>query len=171
MKRKIIVVGLGLVLTACGYVGHNGAVSPASTQMAHNGAQSQGLGQQAKISGKNINNEQVARREIYHFDFDRTVLKGNDIAHIEKQARYLAAHPNARIVLFGHTDERGSREYNVGLGENRAKSVANLLRLDGVRPLQIRVVSFGKEKPTAFAHNESAYRLNRRVELRYEDRA
>ena len=86
---------------------------------------------------------------------------------IEAHAGYLAAHPNARVILEGHTDERGSREYNLALGERRSIAVRQMMTVLGVSPDQIQVVSYGEEKPAAEGHDEEAWRLNRRVEITY----
>jgi peptidoglycan-associated lipoprotein len=86
------------------------------------------------------------------------------IAH----AKFLATRPAVQIVLEGHTDERGTREYNIALGQNRAEVVKRTLLLYGVRPSQIRLISYGEEKPAVMGHSESAWAKNRRVELRYK---
>lgn len=108
----------------------------------------------------------LARRTIY-FDFDSAQVRSEDLPIIQAHARYLAANPQARVTLEGHTDERGSREYNIALGEARAKAVARLLELNGVRSDRIRIVSYGEEKPVALGHDESAWQKNRRVEIVY----
>ena len=87
---------------------------------------------------------------------------------IDAQAQYLLSHPNARILLEGNTDSRGSREYNIALGERRSISIGEALKLDGVGEEQIRLVSYGEEKPVALGTAENSYRLNRRVNLIYE---
>jgi peptidoglycan-associated lipoprotein len=80
----------------------------------------------------------------------------------------LATHPNAKILLTGNTDEHGSREYNIGLGQRRADSVASVLEADGASKNQITTVSYGAEKPVALGHDEAAYAQNRRVDLIYQ---
>ena len=82
-------------------------------------------------------------------------------------ARYLRANPNARVVLHGHTDERGTREYNMALGERRAGAVQRFLNIQGVSPSQMSVVSYGEERPAVSGQNESAYSQNRRVVFNY----
>jgi peptidoglycan-associated lipoprotein len=84
--------------------------------------------------------------------------------------KYLLSHPLAKIILEGNTDPRGSREYNIGLGERRAKAVANIMLAKGVNPKQIRIVSYGAEKLAVPGHNEADYQLDRRVELVYLSR-
>ena len=82
-------------------------------------------------------------------------------------AKYLVANPSANVVLEGHADERGTREYNMALGERRAKAIARVLTVNGVSSSQIELVSFGEEKPAVMGHNESSWAQNRRVELKY----
>jgi len=79
----------------------------------------------------------------------------------------LSSNPDVSVVLEGHADERGTREYNLALGERRAKAVEQLLVLQGVGQNQIQVISFGEERPVALGHDEEAWRLNRRVEFLY----
>jgi len=79
----------------------------------------------------------------------------------------LAANPTVKVSVEGHTDERGAREYNIGLGDRRAQSVRRMLEFQGVSPDQITTVSYGEEKPSVEGHDESAWSMNRRVELVY----
>ena len=111
---------------------------------------------------------QTPRNQVYLFAFDNSILAKKYMPSLNAQAKYLLGHPGASIMLAGHTDSRGSREYNIALGERRAKSVAQLMRLAGVPKRQIRIVSYGEERPLSFANDESSYKLNRRVELTYE---
>ena len=90
------------------------------------------------------------------------------MSSVNSQANYLKNHPNARILIAGHTDERGSREYNIALGERRANTVAEVIRMSGVSRNQMRIVSYGKERPANLAHDEESRSQNRRVELTYE---
>jgi len=108
--------------------------------------------------------------QIYHFDFDNSSIHEEDRPSIEVQARYLVAHPSAHVLLEGHTDPQGSREYNIGLGERRGNSVADTLKIQGVKPEQIRIVSYGAEKLASPGHDESDYALDRRVALIYEEK-
>ena len=107
-------------------------------------------------------------RRIIHFDFDSDKVRDEYLDLIAQHGQFLAAHPGLRMRLEGHADERGSREYNVALGERRARAVAKLVELQGARPEQIEVVSYGEELPIAFGHDESAWAQNRRVEIVYE---
>lgn len=106
--------------------------------------------------------------QTYYFAYDSSRMRSQDKRALRIQANYLASHPKARIRLEGNTDDRGSREYNIGLGWRRDQSVARLLEQWGVRPKQIQMVSYGKEHPVVTANNEKAWALNRRVNLIYK---
>jgi peptidoglycan-associated lipoprotein len=93
----------------------------------------------------------------------------NALNLVNVYAHYLLKHPRARVRLEGNTDIRGSREYNVALGERRSLSVAQLLEAEGVNPQQIMVVSYGKEKPSDLADHEIAHSKNRRVDLKLQE--
>ncbi|MBS0467489.1 MAG: peptidoglycan-associated lipoprotein Pal [Proteobacteria bacterium] len=107
----------------------------------------------------------VAR--IIYFDFDSYSVKPEFQSLLEAHARYLKASSARKVMLEGHTDERGGREYNLALGQKRAEAVRRALALLGVSDQQMEAVSFGKEKPAAQGNNESAFAQNRRVELSY----
>jgi peptidoglycan-associated lipoprotein len=108
----------------------------------------------------------LAKRTIY-FDFDNSEIKGEGTDIVAAHAKYLAANPTARIRLEGNTDERGSREYNIGLGERRAQAVRRALLLQGASDAQLSTVSYGEERPAAAGHDETAWAKNRRVEIVY----
>ncbi|MCP0914617.1 MULTISPECIES: peptidoglycan-associated lipoprotein Pal [Legionella] len=131
-----------------------------------------GLGQlNSRFAGQEqgeIYTTQAPHNQIYLFNYDDSNLAAKYVPSVNAQAEYLKSHPGARILIAGHTDERGSREYNVALGERRANTVAQLMRMAGVSPQQMRVVSYGKERPVYFGHDEASHRQNRRVELTYE---
>ena len=105
--------------------------------------------------------------QTVYFDFDSAEIRPEDKELLAAHAEFLAANPEVSVVLEGHTDERGSREYNLALGERRAKAVQQLLTLQGAARDQVEVVSFGEERPAAAGHDESAWAQNRRVELVY----
>jgi len=102
-----------------------------------------------------------------YFDFDSSEVRADDIDIIARHAVQISADMRVSVRLEGHADERGSREYNVGLGERRAQAVRRLLLLQGVAAGQISTVSFGEERPAAFGSGESVYSQNRRVEINY----
>ena len=99
--------------------------------------------------------------------FDSDEIRAEDLALIAAHAQWLAANPGARVRLEGHTDERGSREYNIGLGERRAQAVRRALALQGGADAQLATVSFGEERPAVAGETEEAFAQNRRVEIVY----
>lgn len=112
-------------------------------------------------------NSPLARRVIY-FEYDSAEIGAADQDTLAAHAGFLASNPGQRITLEGHTDERGSREYNIALGDRRALSVQRILELNGTGGDQVSVVSYGEEKPAADGHSDAAWRLNRRVEIVYQ---
>ncbi|OJA00174.1 peptidoglycan-associated lipoprotein [Rickettsiella grylli] len=106
--------------------------------------------------------------QTYHFDFNQSFVREEDKPSLQIQAHYLISHPQTKILIVGNTDERGSREYNIGLGQRRALSVERFLIANGVSKKQILTVSYGAEKPVAFGHSEADYAKNRRADLQYQ---
>lgn len=103
-----------------------------------------------------------------YFAFDSSDISAEDEEVIKHHGKYLALNPDSRLRLEGHTDERGTREYNIALADRRAQSVKKLLLFQGASSSQITIISYGEEKPAALGHDEEAWRLNRRAELVYE---
>lgn len=109
---------------------------------------------------------QLKNRTIY-FDFDSSDVRAEYNDLITAHARYLAANPSRRVRVEGNTDERGSREYNIGLGERRAQAVRRALMLQGVSESQITTVSYGEERPAVTGHAEESWSRNRRANIVY----
>jgi len=107
------------------------------------------------------------KERIVYFDFDSYVIRAEARPIIEAHARRLRADGKLRVALEGHTDDRGGREYNLGLGQKRADAVRKALSLLGVSDGQMEAVSFGKEKPAVPGNSEAAMQENRRVEINY----
>ena len=105
---------------------------------------------------------------IVYFDYDSSEWRPEDTDTGARHAQQIGMNSGMRVRLEGHADERGSREYNIALGDRRALSVQRVLELNGVAPGQVSVVSYGEEKPAAEGHSEAAWRLNRRVEIVYQ---
>ncbi len=103
----------------------------------------------------------------FYFGYDEAILNPADLAALEMHAQILRRNADKRVVIEGHCDERGTREYNLALGERRANVVASFLASAGVRSRQIESVSFGEERPADPGHTESAWALNRRAVLSY----
>jgi peptidoglycan-associated lipoprotein len=112
-------------------------------------------------------NNPLSKQTVY-FMLDSSQVQQDFVPVIAAHSQYLQAHSGQRMVLEGHGDERGSREYNIALGEQRAKSVASMMKAQGVSDSQLEIVSYGEEKPASFGHDESSWELNRRVELVYQ---
>lgn len=108
----------------------------------------------------------LSRHQIY-FDFDSNEIRPADQVLVQTHAHYMMTHPGARLRLEGHADERGGTEYNLALGQRRADGVRRLMVRSGVPELVLEAVSLGEEMPVDPGHDESAWALNRRVELRY----
>jgi peptidoglycan-associated lipoprotein len=108
----------------------------------------------------------LSQRSIY-YDYDKFDVKDDYRALVEAHAKYLRENPSARMLIQGNTDERGSREYNIALGQRRADSVKQMMTLLGVQEGQIETISFGEEKPRAKGNDESAFSENRRSDIRY----
>ena len=104
---------------------------------------------------------------VIYFEYDRAEIKPEFVPIVAAHAKYLNAANTNKVRLEGHSDERGSREYNIGLGERRAQAVRRALMLQGVTEAQITTVSYGEERPAVQGSDESAYAKNRRVELVY----
>ena len=104
---------------------------------------------------------------IVYFDYDSNSIKPEFQSVIEAHARFLKANGTRHVVIEGHTDERGGREYNLALGQRRSEAVRRALELLGVKDAQVEAVSFGKEKPAANGFDESAWSQNRRAEIAY----
>lgn len=162
LKYSLIAAGL-LMLAAC-------SKRPGSADISE-GLSAHGLGQMTHFAGQEPGESyttQAPHNQLYLFSYDDSTVNPKYIASINAQADYLKSHPSARILLAGHTDERGSREYNIALGERRAKTVEEIMTMSGVNRNQLRVISYGKERPANFGHDEGSHLQNRRVELTYE---
>ena len=109
----------------------------------------------------------LLNKRIIYFDFDRAEVRADSQSVVAAHAAYLSKNPNQKVRLEGHADERGSREYNIGLGERRGQTVRRALALQGVAEAQLSTVSYGEERPAAAGSDEQAYALNRRVEIIY----
>ncbi len=105
-------------------------------------------------------------RTLY-FDYDTAEIKPEYLPLMRTHARYLGSHTETRVTLEGHTDERGTREYNLGLGDQRADAVRRSMLAEGVLPDQMANLSYGEERPAELGHNERSWRLNRRVIIQY----
>lgn len=166
IKTVLLVSALVSVAACSSHKKHDdGAVNDANS--AYNGgAEASGVNGDERF-GDEAGGERLLSKKTYYFDYDSNVVHEDDRPAIEANADYLLAHSGVKVILEGHTDPRGSREYNIGLGERRAKAVAELLTAKGVKSSQIRIVSYGAEKLASPGRTDSDYQLDRRVVLAY----
>lgn len=167
LTRIMLICGGVAVLSACSYLHrHNNSDANGEGDASSSSvAESSGVGNAEGYTERSdaAANQSLVANRTYYFDFDKNQVHDSDKPAIYANANYLLAHPNAHIVLAGHTDPRGSREYNVALGERRANAVLDLLKSKGVNANQIRVVSYGQEKLASPGHTEQDYQLDRRA--------
>ncbi|MEO7916443.1 MAG: peptidoglycan-associated lipoprotein Pal [Dokdonella sp.] len=123
-----------------------------------------------RYSRGDLDTDACLRQRVVYFDFDSTAIRSEFQAQIACHAEYLRQFSDARVSLEGNSDERGSREYNLGLGERRGNAVQSALSAAGASSSQLNVVSYGEERPVDRGHSESAWGKNRRVEIVYSAR-
>lgn len=111
----------------------------------------------------------IASRVIY-FEYDSASVTDDSMALLEAHGNFIAGNGNVNVILNGHADERGSREYNIALGDRRAQSVRRIILFQGASSDQIESVSYGEEQPAVIGHDEASWSKNRRVELQYQIR-
>ena len=128
----------------------------------------------AAVEGESLEAEAAAaqaallEQTVFYFDFDESTIKSESKAALMAHAAYLAANGSAQVVLEGHADERGTVEYNLALGERRAMAVRRFLMANGASSSQMKVVSFGEERPAVMGSSAESYAKNRRVEVKYQ---
>lgn len=132
--------------------------SPSGSQVGSRSATPSGTGAASGMQQPDM------KRSVY-YEFDKYDVKPEYRTLVESHARWLKANPRAKLVIEGNADERGSREYNVALGQRRAESVTKMLTLLGAKPDQIEAVSWGEEKPRSGGHDESSWSENRRADF------
>jgi peptidoglycan-associated lipoprotein len=119
------------------------------------------------LGGADAATARLMQQLVVYFDYDQAEIEPQFNQMLAAHAQFLAQNANAQVRLEGHADERGSREYNIGLGERRAQAVRRVLMLQGANAAQISTVSYGEERPAQTGSDEESWRLNRRVELVY----
>jgi len=178
LLKLAAVSSLAIALAACHSTQSTQQAPAVDNTTASTSAQAYPMGQKSGLNGtdvsgggmngaRHVNSLQAPSNQVYYFGFDQSIVSSQDIHAATIQANYLVTHKNAKVRLEGNTDDRGSREYNVGLGWRRAQAVARILKQQGVSPSQIKLVSYGKEHPAVSGGSEQARSLNRRVELIY----
>ena len=142
-------------------------VKPQPTQAPEPMAQTESNQSNGKYTPADLDTDACLRQRVVYFDFDKTEIKPEFQQIMACHAKYLQDRPMAHIRLEGNTDERGTREYNLGLGERRGNAVSSALQSAGGSASQLEVISYGKEKPVCREHNEDCWSKNRRVEIVY----
>lgn len=174
---KVLLLGFVLAWVAgCSSTGGGAKDSEQQSTAESEAAQAEAYKAQreAELAAEAMDAEKAAAAEqerlvaitTFYFDFDQSVVKPEAQAALEAHAKNLVANGGS-VVLEGHADERGTREYNLALGERRAEAVSRYLTVLGVSGQQIETVSYGEERPISMGHDDSSWSLNRRVELRY----
>jgi peptidoglycan-associated lipoprotein len=143
------------------------AEAPATRSTGSYGAGTAGVQQESYADRPWDDPSSPLYRKVIYFDYDSSEIRSEFVPLLQTHAGYLANHPGTRVTLEGHTDERGTREYNLALGDERAQTVQRFMLAEGVRSDQLTTLSFGEEKPVALEHGDTAWSQNRRVELAY----
>ena len=179
MKRLLISMGVALLLAACASKEPPTAIkvedrSPPVTSTTTTtptpttqGTQGQQAGLATRIDPLKDPNNPLSKRVIY-FDYDKDIVKPEFASLVQAHASYLGQNRNRKVRLEGHADERGSREYNMALGQRRADAVRKATAVLGVGNERMETISFGEDKPKALGHDEAAWAQNRRVEIVYD---
>lgn len=172
MKKMLLSAILLGLLSACASTGDKGqtaaAVEDKSMGAKGAGAGTQGAQQQTvAVDPLKDPNNILSKRSVY-FDYDSYGVKDEYKPMVEAHAKYLKQNSKAKAFVQGNCDERGSREYNIALGQKRAESVKKIMSVLGVSESQIETVSFGEEKPKAEGHDEAAWAQNRRADIVYQ---
>ncbi len=171
-QYKVLLLALaGLALAGCSSPTVPDPEMMDATTADDSGADTDSYGDSNSGGGEEIVYDPSAGElsNIIYFDFDSSEVRAMDTDTVARHAMQLSGNMRVNVRLEGHADERGSREYNIGLGERRSQAVRRLLLLQGVSAGQISTVSFGEERPAAEGSNESAYAQNRRVEITYSN--
>jgi len=160
--RLLLASAVCLAMTACSHKVKEQPTTDTGTGMT--GATTGGLPEAGKYGPGDLDTDACLRQRVVYFDFDQDTLKPEFQATIACHAKYLRDRPEARMTLEGNADERGTREYNLGLGERRGNAVLAAL---AAAPGQTSVVSYGEEKPVCLDSNDDCWAKNRRVEIVY----
>ena len=173
MNRMLLLIPLVLMLLS-GCASKDGTKADSTgygTDVGVDGTSTYGSGDGSDSLATPIGDDRasvIMNERIVYFALDSATLDDASIELLKQHGQYLADNPSEKSRLEGHTDERGSREYNIGLGERRAVSVQSILLVNGATAEQLTAISFGEERPAVLGSDESAWAQNRRVEIVYE---
>ncbi|WP_435628244.1 peptidoglycan-associated lipoprotein Pal [Candidatus Ferrigenium straubiae] len=166
MKKLIISIVLVNLLAACASEPKKEEAAPAPAPKAEAPKPAPAPAPKAEVDPLNDPSSILAGRSTY-YPFDVAVVQEADKPLVQAHAKYLSEHSNRKVRLEGNCDERGSNEYNLGLGQRRADGVSKMLAAGGARADQLDSVSYGEEKPRCADHNEACWKQNRRTDLNY----
>ncbi len=164
IRSFLIVLVASFAISACG--GRKAVDDDITAESVGGTAGSSGLDGSGLSGSSSLEGDLLNSRVIY-FDYDSSNLTADSEAVVQAHAQYLSGATGVNIILEGHADERGTREYNLALGEDRGKAVANLMQALGVSSARIQTISYGEERPVSLGSDDSAWSLNRRVEILY----
>lgn len=168
-SNRAVFLALAIAAAALAGCSDSGSKQSASTMPASSessgistsGTENGAVGNGAALGANAVD---LSQHSVY-FDYDKSEIKPQYQSVIDNWSKYLLANPTAKVQLQGNTDERGSREYNVALGERRADSVASAMKAEGVAGSQISVISYGEERPVCTQSDESCWQQNRRTDI------
>ena len=170
--KFLLISGLlvsAMVLTGCSSKGGSRDGEGADADGSGSGVETSGASQTGSWTGAEaLNNpDSPLYTKVIYFDFDVSSIRSEYIDTLRAHAEYLVNNPSASVTIEGHCDERGSREYNIALGEQRSNAVQRFFEAEGVRSSQINSISYGEERPEDYGHSEAAWSMNRRAVLVY----
>lgn len=166
MKKLLISIVLLNLLAACASEKPKEAAAPAPAPAAAPAA-APAPAPAVAVDPLNDPNSILAKRSVY-FPFDVSAVQEDDKPIVLAHAKYLSEHPDRKVRVEGNCDERGSKEYNLALGQRRADSVKKMMVLAGAKSSQIETISYGEEKPRCTEHNEACWKQNRRSDIKYQ---
>ncbi len=172
LKAMLVAIPV-MAISACSSTSESetdamGSTSGSGSEYGAGGVQTGGMGGMMSMDEQQrLQNEQLRKEHIIYFDFDSSEVQADRAAILDAHGTYLVEHPSVRVLIEGHADERGTPEYNIALGERRAKAVSKYLQGMGVQPSQMSIVSYGEEKPLDMSRSDDGFAKNRRAVLVY----
>jgi peptidoglycan-associated lipoprotein len=167
MKLPIRIILTAAVASATLVACSSNKPKPGTTTGTDNTTTTTGTQTKGIYTPESLETDSCLRQRVVYFDFDKSEIKPEFQAQIACHAAYLRQFPGARVTLEGNCDERGTREYNLGLGERRGNAVSSAVGAAGASSSQLNVVSYGEERPVCKEHGEGCWQKNRRVEIVY----
>lgn len=157
-----------LLFTGCSSTGTKDGAGAGVEDRGGSGVTTSGARSGGGWTGSSLEDpDSLLYTKVILFDFDQSTIRSEFIDVLRAHAGYLVSNRSASVLIEGHADERGSREYNIGLGERRANAVQRFLEAEGVERVQINTISYGEERPAAFGNDEASWAQNRRAVLVY----